>query len=97
MKTISAYANYGVLAHEKQIIFTVSAPHPHADVSDRIIVTIPDGWGVADNDMWGKLIITPKGATYTADEIISSYGDNPVLSWYDGAHSHRVTLDWENV
>ncbi len=97
MTKINGYANYGVLAHEKQIRFTISAPHPHATVSDRITITIPDGWEVSENEAWSLLITTPYGATYAADDIISSYGDKPVLSWYDGTSSHRIALDWSTI
>lgn len=59
MTKINGYANYGVLAHEKQIRFTISAPHPHATVSDRVEITIPDGWEVAENNFGDVLIISP--------------------------------------
>lgn len=94
MNKINGYANYGVLTHEKQVIFTVANKHPHADVSEAVEMVIPDGWDVAENDMGTILIISPDGITYTADEIISSFGDKPVLEWYDGENSHRISLEW---
>lgn len=93
MNTINGYANYGVLAHEKQVIFTVSAPHCHATVSDRVVITIPDDWEVAENNFGDVLIISPDGVSYLGDDIISSYGDKPVLSWFDGSE-HRITLEF---
>ena len=36
MGKIKGYANYGVLAHEKQVIFTATSKHPHADVSEEV-------------------------------------------------------------
>lgn len=92
--TIKGYANYGVLAHEKQTIFTVAAPHPRTKVAEKVEITIPDGWEVSENATGEKLIGTPDGKTYLADEIISSYGDSPVLSWFDGNNSHRIKLNW---
>ena len=31
-----------------------------------------------------------------ADEIISSWEDEPVLSWYD-EENHRITLEWKTI
>ena len=41
--TIKGYANYGVLAHEKQIIFTAYNPDAHADYAEEVEYTIPEG------------------------------------------------------
>lgn len=97
METIKGYANYGVLSHEKQTIFTAGEKNTYAKVSEEIEITLPDGWTGAENQAGMPLIISPDGETYKADEILSSYGDNPVLSWYDGAKGHRITLDWKTV
>ena len=63
---IKGYANYGVLAHEKQTIFTVAAPHPRTKVAEKVEITIPDGWEVSENATGEKLIGTPDGKTYLA-------------------------------
>lgn len=97
MNKIKGYANYGVLAHEKQTIFTISSPHHHASVSEEIVISVPDGWEVSENASGNILIDTPQCETYMADEIISSRSDAPVLSWYDGKKSSSIPLEWENV
>ena len=96
MTTIKGFANYGVFAHEKQTIFTISGKHPHATVSEEIEITLPDKWEISKNEFEELLIDTPDGKTYMADEIISSWGDEPVLSWYDG-ENHRITLEWKTL
>lgn len=95
MTIIKAYANYGVLAHEYQTIFTASNPHPYATVSDKIEITIPDGWTVSESVSGSLLIDSPDGQTYLADEIISHFGGDPILSWYDGIKENRIKLDWK--
>lgn len=94
--TIKGFANYGVLAHEKQIIFTISGKHPYATISEEIEIILPDKWEVSKNNFGALLIDTPEGKTYMADEIISSWGDEPVLSWYDGKN-HRIALEWKTI
>lgn len=97
MKEIKGYVNYGVLAHEKQKIFTVSNPHIHAQVSDKIKIFIPADWQISEN-VFGEIIITGlDGVDYMADEILSSYDDFPVLAWYDGQNSHRLKLDFVEI
>ena len=96
MTTIKGFANYGVLAHDKQTIFTISEKHPHATVSEEIEITLPDKWEVSRNEFEELLIDTPEGKTYMADEIISSWEDEPVLSWYD-EENHRITLEWKTI
>lgn len=94
MTTIKGFANYGVLAHEKQTIFTIPGKHPHATVSEEIEITLPDKWEVSRSESEDLLIDTPEGNTYRADDIISSWDDAPVLSWYDGK-DHRIKLEWK--
>ena len=97
MTTIKAFANYGVLAHEKQTIFTVSNKHPHATVSEEVEITLPDNWEVSENTYGDLLIDTPEGITYMADEIISSWGDKPALIWYDGIKTNRIVLEYKDI
>lgn len=92
--TIKGYANYGVLAHEKQTIFTVANEHGSATVSDKIEITIPDGWSISENQMGDLLINSPEGQTYLASEIVGSWGDNPVLRWHNGEKERRVKMEW---
>ena len=94
MGKIKGYANYGVLEHEKQVIFTAMSKHPHADISEEVEMELPEGWSVAATVAGDLLIESPEGETWPADKIIDSWGDAPVLSWFDGVKSHRITLEW---
>lgn len=94
--TIKGFANYGVLAHEKQTIFTISNPHGRATASEAVEITLPDGWEVGESVTEGQLITGPAG-TYGADDIIDSWRDQPVLSWYDGQQEHRIALEWKTI
>lgn len=97
MEKIRGYANYGVLAHEKKPVFTISNTSAYTTVNEEIEITLPDNWGVCENNFGRKLIVNPDGETYIADEIISSYGGNPALIWYDGEKEHRIILEWKEI
>lgn len=97
MATIKGFSNYGVFAREKQTIFTIASAHVYAKVSENVEITLPDGWSTSKNVFGQLLIDTPDGITYVADEIISSYGDEPVLSWYDGKKRNRIKLEWREI
>ena len=92
MKT-KIYANYGVLAHEYQTIYTVSNPHVHATCHDIITVEIPDKYQpyiTVDESI--ALIID--GTPYMLDEVIASTADKPCIKWYNGStyHTERLTV-----
>ena len=92
--TIKGYANYGVLAHEKQIIFTAYNPDAHADYADEVEYTIPEGWETAENEA-GELLLTLDGKTYyLVHELLSSQGDKPVFVWYDGRTRNQQKLKY---
>lgn len=91
---IKGYANYGVLQHEKQTIFTCSNPHPHADVSEEVEISLPEGFLTSEDEHGSVLIAIPDGDTYTVNEILKSWGDYPVMEWYDGQHTHRVKCNF---
>lgn len=94
---IKGYANYGVLNHEKQTIFTYSNPHPHADVAEEVVITLPEGFVTSEDGLGSVFIAIPDGNTYTVSEILRSWGDHPVMEWYDGQNTHRVKCGFEVV
>lgn len=95
--TFKGYANYGLLAHEYQTIFTADSPIADAVVSDELEITLPEGFGQYKNCRDHTVITTPDGESYLAKDILSSYGNQPVLSWRDGQKGHRVTCDYKEV
>lgn len=97
MKQIEAYANYGVLAQEKRVIFTGGSPHCHATLSDKIEIIVPDGFSVSENAFGETLINTPDGITYRIDEILSTHGNEPIMGWFDGKKEHRVKCQWREI
>ena len=96
MTTIKGFINNGVTTHEYQNIFTISNPHAYATCSEAIEITLPDGWTIGENQMGAVLIDTPDGTTYTADEIIQSRNNKPVLHWFDGQY-HNIVLDYTTL
>ena len=84
MKT-TIYASHGLLAHEKEIVYTVA---PTA-FCDAIEVDIPDAYETAAGDIG----VTLDGRDYLLKEVLANANhkglagkteDRPILRWYDG-------------
>lgn len=93
MKT-KIYANYGTLAHEKEVVFG-TAP---SDICDELTVEIPDAFETVD----GSIAVELSGTTYMLSEALdnaNTHGEagkkenKPVLRWYDGRQTYTKPLE----
>lgn len=88
MRTIKIYKSYGVLAHEKQPVYTVS--NPASDIYDVITVGIPvKTW----ENQYGEIGVTLDGEDYLLSDVITNRGDAPVMRWYDGRNERWMGLE----
>ena len=87
---MKVYKSYGVLAHEKQPVYTVDLPA--SEIYDVVNVDLPEGWGTAEGAMGDQLICSPEGDTYLASEILTNWGDRPALVWYDNRQEKRHVM-----
>lgn len=84
---IKIYKSYGVLAHEKQPFYSVSAPA--SQIYDEIKVQMPcDVWDTAS----GEPGVTLGGVEYLVSEILTNWGDAPALVWYEDDGKHHKLL-----
>ena len=90
MKTVKMYATYGVIAHEKQPVYTLD--RPCGEIYDAYTLTAPEGWSFAESVSGDTLVESPDGTTYTGAEILTNWGDVPCFCWYDGHSDRRVML-----
>ena len=97
MTKFIGYANYGVLAHEKQIIFTADQPHSQAAASEEVKIKLPEWFSCLRSADQGLIITVPNGWKYTADEILQSRNDKPVLVWYDGDKECTVECKYTEI
>ena len=100
MKTI-IYANYGMIAHEKETVYS-TAP---AQINDAIEVDIPEAYETQD----GIIAVDLGGSRYMLSEVLSNSNarglaaagtDKPILRWYDGQRyrARDITiLEYHNV
>lgn len=95
MKEFKGFANYGVLAHEKETIFTADNAASQAVTSEEIKIMLPEGWETARNNFDELLICGPAG-DFLANEILVSKNDQPQLRWFDGQW-HTVSLEWRKL
>lgn len=91
--TTTIYANYGVLAHEYQTIYTAGAPHCHAAVSEKLEVEIPDEFRPYLNDTDDIVINIPDMPwPYMFREVIGAMDGFPAICWHDGIKHHKIML-----
>lgn len=84
---IKLYKNYGVLAHEKEVIYTYSLPA--SEVHDQVIVDIPQ---VASINCYGEPMVSLDGSIHHLQDVLTSVNNMPALRWYDGRSYHILTL-----
>lgn len=87
------YKSYGVIAHEKQPVYTFD--NPASEIYDEISVSIPAGWSIAENAAGETLVESPDGITYLGNKILSSWGDSPAFCWSDGDADRHIVLNIE--
>lgn len=85
------YANYGVLAHEKETVYS-TAPHEHATLSEPILIDLPASVNPREN-AFDEIIVDLNGSTYLLSEVISGTRGDVVLKWYDGKAHHQIPLE----
>lgn len=82
---MTIYANYGLLAHEKQTVYTLT---PATDICDTVRVIIPNVSGVNVVD---EPILTLDGQDYLLSQVLTSASDNPALRWIaNGSYRTRM-------
>lgn len=90
---VKIYANYGVLAHEKETVY--STVPMDAVTRDALFVEIPDELEPAEAED-GSIIITVSGTVYLLSELLRTGKDcKPILQWSDGRSVHTVKLTEE--
>lgn len=91
MQTIEIYKSYGVLAHEKQPVYTFE--RPASEIYDPVEVDLPDGWIIAENTYGETIVESPHGVTYLGREILGNWGDAPAFRWHDGHTDRHIILE----
>ncbi len=85
---IKIYANYGVLSHEKEAVYTYANC---ADTYDELYIEIPEGFKVYENaDGEGIILSTDEGYDYTVDELLRNVGDAPAFAYVGKDGGYRT-------
>ena len=88
--THKLYASYGVLAHEKQPVYTDGLPV--SDIYDIVTVDLPALVSIHHNAA-GETLVDIDGQVYLFDDILSTDDqDQPILTWFDGIKTHVIPL-----
>lgn len=97
MKIIKAIANYGVLAHENETVYTLYGSHQYSDVSEEVEVCIPEEFVVFKNDLGQYLVDVPTGEKFLLQEVLGCKNGNPAICWYSGIKYHEIVLEARGV
>ena len=92
MKTIEIYCNYGVLAAEKRNIYTYGAEHPHATCSDKMIVAVPNGWELYQNQAGEVMVTAPWGWNYEINDVLQGNEKPCFFALDENMNGHRAYL-----
>lgn len=92
MAIIKGYAHYGVLAHEKQIIFSSQEKHENSTLDEKMEIEIPDEFETYKNAIEETIIKTPEGQSYRVQDIIPAWRitEEPKISYYNGKSIRNI-------
>lgn len=90
-ETINIFKNYGCLSAEKRVIYTYAAEQPTAVTSDRLTVTLPQGWTADRGSAGDVVLIAPDGQRYLPDEVLAG-NEQPMLEVRDRSGSRKRYL-----
>ena len=89
---IKLYKNYGMLAHEKEPVYTYFVPV--AAAYDLVTVDIPQVSGMNEYD---EPLLTLDGRDYPLYDVLNTVDDAPALQWYDGQDYNTIPLTEKKV
>lgn len=84
---VKLYKNYGVLAHEKEPLYTYSAPA--SDVYDRVTADIPQ---IIEVNTFNEPLVSLGGMIYPLQDVLATVDGEPALRLYDGQFYHNLIL-----
>lgn len=83
------YANYGVLSHEKQVVYTYA--NTISDIYEEVYVEVPEGFKVYDSaDGLSIIISASEGYDYMVDELLKNVGGVPAFVYVGKDGGHRT-------
>ena len=85
---IKACCSYGVLAHENRNYYSI---YPASSVYDNLTLIIPDDLVYGINQM-DEPILLLDGTKYVLSDVLTNWGDDPALRWFDGRKEKRLIL-----
>lgn len=88
---VKVYANYGVLAHEKETVYT-TAPHEYATLSEPILIDLPASVNPREN-AFGEILVDLSGMTYLLFEVLNGAKGDVALKWFDGKTYRTILVE----
>lgn len=88
---VKIYANYGVLAHEKETVYT-TVPHEHATLSEPVLIDLPASVNPRENAA-GEILVDLNGMPYLLSEVLGGRKGDVALKWFDGKTYRQIPIE----
>lgn len=84
---VKIFKSFGVLDHEKQPFYSVSAPA--SDIFEQVTVKLPCKTWRNGADEIG---VTLDGVDFLLSDVLTNWGDDPAMVWVDDTLAKRHTI-----
>ena len=83
------YANYGLLAHEKEAVYTYSSKQ--SEICEELYIEIPEGFKIYEQTGGTGIILNAEeGYDYTVDELLKNVGGSPAFAYVGKDGGYRT-------
>ena len=86
---LKIYANFGVLAHEKQTVYTYASKQ--SEVYEEIYIEVLEGFKVYDQEAGTGIVLSAdEGYDYSVDELLKNVGGAPAFVYIGKDGGYRT-------
>lgn len=93
MRKITIYANYGILGHEKEVLYSVQ-PDPDATISERRTYAYPPDLKIYLNKFEVEIVESPDGEVWSLRDVLGTDSNDHacILIPYGPGNYHKYML-----
>lgn len=97
MNTFTGYINYGCLGAEKRQIWTALVENNTATCSDKVEITVPEGWRLYETKSGDQGVTAPWGWDYSLNEVLAGNEYPHFIAIDKDRKEHRIRLDYKKL
>lgn len=96
-RSFVGFINYGVLAKEKRQVWTAEAPASTATTSDKVEITVPEGWTMYELASGDFGVTAPWGWDYRLNDVLGGNENPYFIVLDDSGKRHSIKLEWKEI